>query len=66
MENKSPLLSKTIWLNAILSIAGLLASFGLVPSLSAWLSSHSDLVLSALGIVGVGLRLLTKNKISLE
>ena len=66
MEKTSPLKSKTLWLNAILVVCGVLASFGVLPSLSAWVSAHSDLVLTALGVVGVGLRLVTKGKISLE
>lgn len=65
METKSPLLSKTIWVNALIGIAGILGSFGLIPSVSVWLHSHADMVLSGVGVLGVGLRLITKDKISL-
>lgn len=65
MESKSPLLSKTIWLNAIVAIVGVVSSFGLIPSVGAWVSAHADVILSALGVVGIVLRAISKDKIVL-
>jgi uncharacterized membrane-anchored protein len=66
MENKKPWLSKTVLVNVVVSLAGILSMLGVVPGVAAWLQGNSDLVLSVLGAVGVGLRFITKDKIVLK
>lgn len=66
MENKKPWLSKTIIVNAIVSLAGILSTLGFMPSLAEWMSANVSIMLSVLGVVGIGLRAITKDKIKLS
>lgn len=66
VEVKKPYLSKTVWANALVALAGILAMFGVVPGLSVWMSNNSELILTVLGMVGVGLRMITSGKIELK
>jgi len=65
METKKAILSKTVWVNALVAIAGILSSFGLVPSVGEWIQANSGMILTALGVVGIVLRAVTKDKIVL-
>jgi hypothetical protein len=67
MESKKPpYLSKTILLNVIIALVGVVVSLGLAPaSVSQFVQSNAELLLTILGAFGVGLRLITKGKISL-
>lgn len=65
MEPKNALLSKTVWVNAIVALCGILASFGLIPSVNEWMASHVDFLMSGLGVVGIILRAISKDKIVL-
>tara|TARA_R110000868_G_scaffold117454_1_gene311932 strand:+ start:173 stop:376 length:204 start_codon:yes stop_codon:yes gene_type:complete len=65
MESKSLFLSKTVWVNAIVAAVGIVSSFGLVPSVGVWVASHADVIMSGLGVVGIILRAVTKDKIIL-
>ena len=65
METKSPLLSKTIWVNAIVSIIGVIASFGVIGGVNEWVQANSGMILTGLGVIGVALRLITKDKVVL-
>lgn len=64
--SKKPWQSKTIIFSAIVSIAGVLSSFGLFPQVSQFLQGHADTVLGILGAAGIGLRLITNGKISID
>lgn len=65
MENKSPLKSKTVWLNVIVAIAGILGMLGL-PSVNTFVASNPDLIMTILGGVGILLRFVTKGAIELK
>lgn len=65
MEQKKPYLSKTIWMNAIMSVMGIIASFGLAHGLNEWMQSNASLIMTGVGIVGIVLRFVTKDKIQL-
>jgi len=66
METKKALLSKTIWLNTIVALVGILASFGIAPGLKDFVTGNSELILAILGAVGIGLRFITKGKVELK
>jgi hypothetical protein len=66
VETKKPYESKTLLVNALIAIAGALASLGILPSVNDFLQGHADVVVMAVGILGVVLRLVTKGKISIE
>lgn len=59
MESKKPWLSKTVWVGLITAVAPF------VPGMSEWLSANAAVVVSVLGAIGILLRLITKDKISL-
>lgn len=61
METKSPLLSKTLWINFI--VAGL-AIF--VPSVAAQITANPELAIGAFAVINVLLRLVTKSKVQLS
>lgn len=65
MESKPVYLSKTLWVNTLVALAGILASFGVLPSVKSFLDSNSEIVLMVLGGVGIGLRMITKGKVEL-
>jgi len=65
MENKKPWLSKTILLNVIVAIAGILGMLGL-PSVNTFVAANPDLILTILGGVGIVLRFVTKGAVELK
>lgn len=65
MENKKPWQSKSILLSALLGIAAIVHSLGFLPQVDVWLQGHQDIVLMGISAIGVGLRLISKDKISL-
>jgi hypothetical protein len=67
MENKKPWLSKTILVNSICGLCLALSPF--IPALggiSAFVQAHAVEVGVVWSVLGVGLRLITKDKISLQ
>ena len=62
-KNKSIFKSKTAALGFITSLAGVVGFF--VPSVSDWVAANAPAILSGLGVVGIVLRLATKDKVSL-
>ncbi len=66
MENKKPWFSKTMWLNLV---CGLLAAVaGFYPhanDFSAWITANMPMIGMGWGVLGMGLRLISKDKISL-
>lgn len=58
--------SRTVLLNVLIALAGALSMLGILPGVHDFISAHQDLVLTILGALGVGLRLITKGKISIE
>ena len=60
MENKKPWLSKTLWINAVIAIGALA-----YPPVAEYVSSHPDLVLTAMAALNIVLRLVSKDKITL-
>ncbi len=68
MDNgvKKPWLSKTILMNAVMGLLGVLAMF--TPTLGgvgAWLSANAAVIAIVWSGLGIALRLITKDKISL-
>ena len=61
MEHKSPLKSKTLWLNAIVAVLALA-----YPPAGQYLSEHPEVVLSGFAVLNIILRLISKDKLSLE
>jgi hypothetical protein len=59
-ENKKPWLSKTLWLNALMAAAAF------IPPAKDWMASHMDLVLMGFSALNMALRLVSKDKISLQ
>lgn len=59
MPTKSPLQSKTLWINLIVAIAAF------IPQVSEYIASHPEVLTIAFAVVNVVLRLLTKDKIQL-
>ena len=59
--SKRPWESKTLWLAAITAIAPLVA-----PPLHEWISQNPDIFSSALGLMFMGLRLVTKGSVSVS
>lgn len=64
METKPSYLSKTVILNSIVALAGVLGALG-VPMVQTFISAHTDLILTGLGLVGVGLRFISHGKLEL-
>lgn len=65
MEPKAPWLSKTILLNVIVSLAGILGMLG-VPSVNEFVTGNSEIILTVIGLVGVGLRFITKGAVEIK
>ena len=66
VKSVKPYLSKTILVNAFVSLVGLVAMF--LPSaapLKEWAAANVEMILTVLGVLGMGLRLITKGKIEL-
>lgn len=59
-ENKKPWLSKTLWMNL------LMAASSFIPSVGSWMSAHTELVMAGWSALNMALRLITKDKISLQ
>ncbi len=59
-ETKSPLLSKTLWVNLVVALAALF-----FPPAGAFIQSHPEVVLVVFSGVNMLLRLITKKEISL-
>lgn len=66
MENKKPYQSKTILLNALIALSGVIASLGFVPGMHDFLQSHSDMMMMGLGMIGIAMRAISKGSISLS
>jgi hypothetical protein len=64
--DKKPWQSKTVILNTLVAVVGLSSMWGLAPSVKVWLDGNTELVLTILGMVGIGLRAISKGKITLE
>ena len=65
MEQKPLWQSKTVVVNAIVALLGVIASLGFVPSVHAWAQENVSVIAMVLGAVGVGLRLITKGKVTI-
>lgn len=63
--NKKPWTSKTVLLNVIVSIAGVLGMLG-VPVVNDFVTGHPDLIMTVIGVIGIGLRFITKGAIELK
>lgn len=66
MDSKKPWLSKTIWINSIMGV--LLAAASLIPSLKViadWIAANAGIIGVAWAALGVAVRLITKDQISL-
>ena len=61
METKKPWLSKTLWINFI--IAGLTLG---APQAQAYVAAHPDIVTVGFTLINIILRLVTKEKLSLN
>jgi len=59
METKKPWLSKTVWVNA------LMAGCAFYPPAHAWMAANPTVFVAVWSTVGIGLRLITKNAVSL-
>jgi len=59
MPSKSPLLSKTLWVNLVVAIAAF------IPPVSAFLSANPTIFVVVFSIVNVLLRLVTKQAIEI-
>lgn len=64
---KKPWQSRTVIMNALLALLAAIAYFwpGAI-SVSNWINANSALIASIWGILNVGLRLITKDRISLS
>lgn len=63
MESKPSYLSKSMWVGLLTAVAGLLSSS--FPSVNEWISGHNDAILMGLGVIGMVLRAVSKDKIVL-
>ena len=60
MEQKKPWQSKTIWLGVLTAVAPL------IPGFDKFAAENPGLLVSVLGFLFTGLRLITKGKVSIE
>lgn len=60
METKPAILSKTLWINAIIAVLAIFA-----PMASEFVKAHINEALIAVPIINIALRLITKGKIEL-
>jgi len=56
---KSPLLSKTLWTNALLAL------FAFFPVVNTWVAANPTVMMIAFSVVNIALRLITKDKLQL-
>lgn len=61
MEIKNPLKSKTVLFNLVLTVSGVVSIF--LPMVGDFVTAHSAMILSVIGIIGVALRSVTNGKI---
>jgi flagellar biosynthesis protein FliR len=57
---KSPIQSKTLWTNLILAIVAF------IPAAQVFIQGHPLFLAEGFAVINVGLRLITKDKISLQ
>jgi hypothetical protein len=62
-KSKSIFRSKSVFAGALVALAGALGTFA--PDFAPWLAAHADVVLMGAGILQVGLRILTKGRVTL-
>ena len=55
--------SKTAALSFVTTLAGAVSFF--VPEVGEWVADSSDIILSVLGVVALGLRIITKDEVTL-
>ena len=60
MESKKAWQSKTVWINLIAAIAAF------IPAGAEWVQSHEQAFLIGFSAINIVLRLVTKDKISIE
>jgi putative Mn2+ efflux pump MntP len=60
---KSIFASKTAAVGFLTSVAGIVGTF--VPSVAEWTAANANVILSVLGVVAIGLRLITKDRVQL-
>lgn len=60
METKKPWLSKSVWTNVVM------AGLAFIPSVRDWVASHSDVFVWGFSAINLVLRLVTKEKVSLN
>ncbi len=63
---KQPWQSKTILLSALLGVFAIIHSLGYLASADVFLQAHQDAVLMGLSVIGMGLRVISKDKIVIE
>ena len=63
MKTKTLFKSKTAALAFVTALAGAASHF--VPAVGEWVTANASIILSVLGVVALGLRLVTKDKIVL-
>lgn len=59
-ETKSPLLSKTLWVNFLVAACALF-----FPPAGAFITSHPEMVVVVVTVVNMALRLITKKQIEI-
>lgn len=59
MDTKKPYLSKTLWLNLIIAISAFF------PVVQHFITTHSEQVMIGFSLLNMGLRTVTKDKLSL-
>lgn len=65
-DTKKPWLSKTVWLNSLMAILGIVVVFDPAASVvSAWISAHGVEIGVFWSVLNVALRAITKDKLSL-
>ncbi len=66
MDTKKPWQSKTVVINAILGVVAALSLFWpAAAGVPTWIQSHAEIIGAGWAILNVGLRLITKDAISL-
>lgn len=64
-DAKKPWQSKTVVFNVLVSMAGILSALGFIPQVQAFLQGNESVVIGVLGAIGVGLRMISSDKISI-
>ena len=67
METKPAYLSKTMWINGLLGLASFAALFFQAPAAdgASWIQAHTAEIGMAWSVLGMALRLISKDKIAL-